>query len=135
MVHGSGALILGIVLFFFDRISKWYAFYVGSAQIDSIVFFVFSNSFAFSLILSVLLVVVTVLSLKNKTIQSSSYGLYSLALILAGGFGNIIDRFVFGGVINPFSLGGLFYNGADIALLVGGIALIFLCFQKSTRVH
>lgn len=52
--------------------------------------------------------------------------LFSLVLLLAGGVGNILDRFRFGAVTDIFVLpGGLLFNIADCAIVLGVITLLF----------
>lgn len=133
MVQRIRAVALGIVVFVFDRISKVRALNEGSAQLDSTVFFIFSNSLFFSLILFLLLISVAFFAMRYTVIRLSPLGPYALTLTLFGGAGNLIDRFFLAGIINPFSFAGLSYNVADVALLIGGGILIALCFQKSTR--
>lgn len=49
---------------------------------------------------------------------------YQLITILAGGISNLIDRLVWGGVRDIFTLGTLFFNMADMYIVIGIIMLI-----------
>ncbi|MBI4281859.1 signal peptidase II [Candidatus Uhrbacteria bacterium] len=54
--------------------------------------------------------------------------LFFLGLILGGGFSNALDRFRFGAVTDIFALpGGLLFNIADIAIVIGLFFLFLLC--------
>ncbi len=56
-----------------------------------------------------------------------------LILILGGGVSNALDRFRFGGVTDIFVLpGGLFFNIADSAIIIGLFFLLLLWRKKSS---
>ncbi len=85
---------------------------------------------AVSAVLSVLLAVALLKSLFRRP-----FGKLSLALLLAGAVGNLIDRALFGGVTDMFRT--LFvsfpvFNVADICVTVGGImaAVYYLFFHE-----
>jgi signal peptidase II len=49
------------------------------------------------------------------------------SLIIAGGIGNMIDRLWHGHVIDMFAIGPVFFNIADIGIVVGCIWLTLCC--------
>lgn len=49
---------------------------------------------------------------------------FFLGLIIAGGISNIIDRIIFGGVIDYVQIASFFFNAADIFVWVGCVALV-----------
>lgn len=135
LLKGGGAAAIGFIVFFIDRVSKIRALQDGSASIDQTVLFFFQNSLLLTALLALFSIMIIVLLARLPMIHSSFSGFTALALVVGGGVGNLIDRFAFSGVINPFSFMGLNANIADAALLIGGGLLIALCFPKSTRAH
>lgn len=63
-----------------------------------------------------------------------------LGLILGGGIGNMIDRFIYGYVVDfidfcAFDFWKYIFNIADSAVVVGCIlAIVFLAFDKKTKI-
>lgn len=51
------------------------------------------------------------------------------ALIISGGFSNIIDRFFYGGVVDWIRISSLWFNFADISITLG----VLWIFQSSLR--
>ena len=89
------------------------------------------HAFTLGLISIVILAAITVLMLSKKV--SGRLQIYSLALILAGGVGNVIDRLRLGFVIDflDFSAIGGFpiFNVADIFVVVGtGMLMVHILF-------
>lgn len=67
-----------------------------------------------------------------KSIRGSLFTLFSLALIVAGGLGNFIDRVRLGYVVDMFHLDFIsfpVFNVADVCLTVG-VGLLFICIMK-----
>ncbi len=67
-----------------------------------------------------------------KSIRGSLLTLMSLALIVAGGLGNFIDRVRLGYVVDMFHLDFIsfpVFNVADVCLTVG-VGLLFICIMK-----
>jgi len=84
----------------------------------------------FSLATAFALVVVLYLSRRADTITRLGYG-----LIFGGGLANLVDRAVFGGVLDFIDLhvGGLHwpaFNVADLAITIGVIVLLFAYSKK-----
>ncbi|MDD5595344.1 MAG: signal peptidase II [Candidatus Omnitrophica bacterium] len=80
-------------------------------------------------------VVLIYLNLKDKRRENSFLFNFSLALILAGGLGNLIDRIRVGYVIDflDFRIWPVF-NIADSAITIGAIILGWsICTQKSVK--
>jgi lipoprotein signal peptidase len=57
---------------------------------------------------------------------------YSLLTILAGGISNLIDRLLWGGVRDIFVLGTLYWNLADLWIVLGVAAALWAGFIHST---
>jgi signal peptidase II len=71
-------------------------------------------------------IAVTVMLLRNHPF-SHPFGKWTLALILAGAVGNLIDRALFGFVTDMFKtlfMNFAVFNVADICVVCGGIAMI-----------
>ena len=84
----------------------------------------------FALATALALVVVLYLSRRADTMARLGYG-----LIFGGGLANLVDRVVFGGVLDfiDFHVGGLHwpaFNLADLAITIGGIVLLFAYSKK-----
>ncbi len=70
-----------------------------------------------------------------KTPKISLYEFISYSFILSGGFGNLIDRVLYGYVIDFLyigygSIGTNIFNIADVAIMTGVIMLILQYFQE-----
>jgi len=86
----------------------------------------------FALATAFALVVVLYLSRRVGTFAKLGY-----SLIFGGGLANLVDRVVFGGVLDFIDLhvGGLHwpaFNIADLAITIGVIVLVFTYSQKKT---
>lgn len=134
---GYTLYFLALVSFILDRIFKDY--YITKIPEQGFLFFqdffggiglLPAKNFgvAFSLALPQLLLMVSVIVILLFVIyKMSQYRLMgkiflsgTLALIVAGGLSNIIDRFLYGGVIDYFKIGGWpIFNIADILIVVG----------------
>ena len=89
-----------------------------------------SANLVFSLATALALVVVLYLSRRADTMARLGYG-----LIFGGGLANLVDRAVFGGVLDFIDLhaGGLHwpaFNVADLAITIGVIVLVFAYSKK-----
>lgn len=51
---------------------------------------------------------------------------YQLLTILAGGASNLLDRLFFGGVRDIFAVGALYFNLADVYVVVGLVLLLYM---------
>lgn len=92
------------------------------------------QSFLFVLT-SFVAVILIYFNLKNNRRKNSFLFNFSLALVLAGGLGNLIDRICFGYVIDflDFRIWPVF-NIADSAITIGAIILGWsICTQKSVK--
>lgn len=70
-----------------------------------------------------------------KSIRGSLLTLFSLALIVAGGLGNFIDRVRLGYVVDMFHLDFIsfpIFNVADVCLTVG-VGLLLICIMKEEK--
>jgi signal peptidase II len=86
--------------------------------------------FIFATIFAIVLIYLNLKNNKHRQIHA-----FSLALILSGALGNLIDRVFFGFVIDflDFRVWPVF-NIADSAITIGAILLGWsICFQKSAK--
>lgn len=133
-----------ILVLLFDRLTKiWAATYLkGSAAIEflpgllefnyaentGIAFSLFNDMPLLLTVLNSLIITVLIL----WVIQKGKLGL-GFALIIAGGLGNLIDRFIYGYVIdfiNPLFVDFAIFNISDIALNLGVLVLIIESFRE-----
>jgi|SRR3989344_523353 len=56
-----------------------------------------------------------------------------LTLIIAGAFSNLVDQVVDGAILDPFSLGRVQYNLADLAIIIGALGILVNLPTKMTR--
>lgn len=128
-LNGSGANFIQIIPRFFQLVVVWN---------HGVSFGMFNNSGANQWILVIisLLVIMALLYWFTKTQQSNLLAAISIALIVGGAFGNIIDRLYHGAVLDFL----LFYwrqyhypafNIADSAICVGAFLLFCSSFQHS----
>lgn len=138
-------------VFMLDRLSKYYVVsylthpvYVTKFLIvekifnRGIVWGIMNNGDNLSfIIMSVLVIVVYMIMLffltSHTRFQQDSYG---VALILSGGFANIIDRLLYGGVVDfiTISYAGFSwptFNIADMAIVCGVLTLIVNYYRSS----
>jgi len=86
------------------------------------------------------LAMLAVLGLLIKKWDMPKNSFIAFNLILAGGIGNLIDRFLYSSVVDFLNVGvgwlrtGIF-NIADMAILVGVIWLVFLSRESKTPVN
>jgi len=91
-----------------------------------------SANLVFSLATALALVMVLYLGRRADTMARIGYG-----LVFGGGLANLVDRAVFGGVLDFIDLhvGGLHwpaFNVADLAITIGVIVLLFAYSKKKT---
>ena len=114
--------LIPTMAFALDRILKYLVLQQGSFVINKGVVFgigIISSNYIILLIILVI-VLLLVYSLKNQ-----NYRLFVMFLVL-GGISNLIDRFLYNGVVDFIKLPYVpMFNVADI-LIVSGILLIFL---------
>lgn len=77
-------------------------------------------------------IIIVYLTLALMVIKSKSG--FGEMLLLAGGAGNILDRLIYGKIVDWIRFGNLWFNLADV-YLVGGIALIIrdIIFIKALK--
>jgi|SRR3989344_3786164 len=142
-------LIFALVAVPLDQILKWYFVNLGIAEVNNgISFDLFSNlpiNFHI-LIFSLLSIVFYLLSFKRKwhtfaRLPASadkaelSSGMSSarqeFTLIYMGGLDNLIDRVIYGGVVDYINFFGLFKNNlGDIMIFVGFLMFIFTVARR-----
>lgn len=90
----------------------------------------------FSVLVGAGLIYVTYSLIKDKTMET--YETIAWAMIIGGGFGNLIDR-VFRGSVTDFlnmGIGGLrtgIFNAADVAVTTGAIILFLAAVSKKLK--
>ena len=101
-----------------------------------VAFGMFKQGSMFFILVALAAIVVIFVNLKFKSgfYKNNWLQKYSLLLILAGATGNLIDRLVFGYVIDflDFRFWPVF-NIADSAITIGACILVFGMFKKSKR--
>ncbi len=138
--YWSGLLILGLWLL--DRWLKQQVIKLGTVEQGGFFYFVFSLNqqavfnlpvarwliLSLSLLVLVLVVGLAVYSFRRGLVK----GFLGAAFLLTGGLGNLYDRLAVGGVVDTFALAGsLYFNLADIYLLIGLILLALVNWRKA----
>ena len=141
LIIGSGIFLVGLIL---DQLTKFFAlqltvprdvgfFSLTLTYNTGSLFSLFAQaSFANTMfIIITFLVLGTLLYVLRKEQHYYPY----LAMILAGGIGNLIDRFRFGAVVDFINLGWWpIFNIADALLVCGVILLaIHIAFEKEKK--
>ena len=139
-------LTAGAVLIL-DRLSKWWIMEnmnVGDswALINDIVNirFIQNNGAAFGIlqgggllfvIMAVVVIIATIYFIRMYQLPPLAH--YSLGLIVGGALGNLIDRIIYGSVVDFISVGWFpVFNLADSAIVCGGILLVLWMFIDET---
>jgi len=94
---------------------------------------VFNDGIAFSIpvrgifsIVITILIVIGIVFYYKKYIQSSLFSDLIFALVIGGAIGNLIDRIIYGSVIDYIKIYSYpSFNVADIAIVLGFLILIF----------
>ncbi len=138
--YWSGLLILGLWLL--DRWLKQQVIKLGTVEQGGFFYFVFNLNqqavfnlpvarwliLSLSLLVLVLVVGLAVYSFRRGLVK----GFLGAAFLLTGGLGNLYDRLAVGGVVDTFALAGsLYFNLADIYLLIGLILLALVNWRKA----
>lgn len=94
------------------------------------------SSVVFSLVTAVILAVVVWLVLYTRNRWRAGYPIGAEIAVLAGSTGNLVNRFVYGGVVDflMFHYGDWtwpLFNIADIAIVCGALYMIFDSFRES----
>jgi signal peptidase II len=144
-----GFLLPAAIIVVLDQVTKQFFWYLGKNFdiIDGVLritlvkntgaaFGMFPGGRAFFVTASILASVVIVV-LGMRTPKALFWRRMTLGLILGGAVGNLIDRMLFGEVIDFFDMGiGMHrwpvYNVADIAVTIGAIGLM-VSFLRSER--
>ncbi|MBM3244854.1 MAG: signal peptidase II [Candidatus Omnitrophica bacterium] len=96
-------------------------------------FGILRNQVPFFILTAGLAITLILLNLRNNKHKQPFIYNFALGLILAGGLGNLIDRVIFGHVVDfiDFKIWPVF-NIADSAITIGAIILGWsICFRKS----
>lgn len=120
--------IIGFVVLLLDRLGKLLAWQLGSVQINQGVSFgILPFRFMVQALTGLLVAVMVVLLWKRKIIHPGWW------LILGGGLSNLLDRLIYGGVVDFIHLPLVpVFNLADVAI-VSGVIWLLLTWIKITR--
>ncbi|MEG0899730.1 MAG: signal peptidase II [Oscillospiraceae bacterium] len=142
------ALIFSIVLIIIDQlIKKWVILSIKPLEsihvIEGLLDFTYVENFGaaygifkdkkwFLVIITLILLIAIIYLLISKRINNK-FMIFSSSLIIGGGIGNLIDRFLYGYVVDFIDIGPLFsfpvFNFADSCIVVGtGLFVIYLMF-------
>ena len=93
-------------------------------------FGLFKNFNLFFILFSIIVIIIIFYHLK-KIVKNDKLLLFSVGFLLGGTFGNLIDRILFGAVIDfiDFRIWPVF-NLADSAVTIGIVSLIILMWKK-----
>ena len=117
--------ILTILTFLLDRYFKDYSHLPKTINTNLSFSLRFSNTYTL-FILSTLLLVFFILSTKYKILNTSkNYPKLGLFFISMGAFSNVIDRFIYGGVVDYLDFFGLLKNNLSDYLIFFGIIFLF----------
>ena len=149
-------LLIIIIIFSLDRISKFYVIFKSETNLSSSLFtskflninliwndgiafglFSFNESFLYNLITAIIImVIIIILKMINN---SNGLSKYSLLMILGGALGNVYDRIMYNSVpdfidfhINNFHW--FVFNVADIFITVGVIIMIMTEFFNRKKI-
>lgn len=122
--------IISLIVLVLDQLSKFIVknnfFYITNT---GSLFGLFQNYNILLIILTVIVVIVLLYYLIKHKLKR--YEQIFLSLILGGGIGNLIDRLIYGHVIDFIDLGFWpSFNIADLAISIGIIGLIIYMFKK-----
>ena len=150
-------IIVIIVLFFLDRISKMYFINLQSTGLD-VDFYIFpflnfylvwNTGIGFGLasmesnvyyhILTSIIVIINIVLL-YLLFKSKNYGNYLLAMVIGGSLGNLYDRLYYYAVPDFIDLHyknyhWYIFNLADIFITVGIIGIIIVEILKNDKIH
>ena len=124
-------LLPGLLVLLLDRLVKWLHLAFSESQTvrnSGMAFGMFQGNSAMILIVSAALVITCVLLLRNM--RPSGLAPIALSMIAGGALGNMIDRVLYGYVIDMFPFFGWFvFNAADVGVVAGaalcGWSLLF----------
>jgi len=132
---GETLLLLFSIIIFLDRISKNFLsdsclsiFCIKRATNAGAAFGLFSGGLWLLIVASVIVLLLIIYFWKVKKIR------LPLALIAAGTIGNLIDRVLYGGIIDVFSIAGSSsFNLSDLSNVVGALLLIAFILQTKKK--
>lgn len=141
--------ILSLLIISFDRVTKYFALYYLKAgkflsnfiDLDFILnrgisFGIFNsdNSFIFCFITLLVFLITVYLLVYTVDRYKNGHKIFGEILVLSGSLSNIVDRLIYGGVIDFISIKYIlpftFFNIADVSICLG-IFIMFLKFYKS----
>lgn len=139
-------LTAGVVLVL-DRLSKWWimenmnigdswALITGIVNIRFIqnkgaAFGILQGRGLLFILMAVLVIIATIYFIQKYQLPPLAH--YSLGLIIGGALGNLIDRIIYGSVVDFISVGWFpVFNLADSAIVCGGILLVLWMFIDET---
>lgn len=109
-----------------DQAIKWYYRSIGSYVLNTGVSFGLLSFNDFWIVACLVIIALIVLVVKNKNL--------GFLLVMAGGIGNLIDRVLFGGVVDHWQLFNLWFNLSDLLINIG-VVIIFWYEYRSGFKH
>lgn len=136
---GRKIFILLLVLILADQLAKQYilsnnlAFQINSGIALSI--FEGNNTLSFCISFVALILVGIDFWRNYQQKQRTSIILWTVVLIFSGGISNLLDRLIYGGVVDFIAIGNLpIFNFGDI-FITSGILLIIIANLINKRIH
>lgn len=144
--------LLILTLIIFDQLTKWLV--ITNIKENSITviqnilnftyvenkgvaFGINSNGGISNIIISIFIIIIIIRFMVKQREMTNKFTNISLALILAGGFGNLIDRIFRGYVVDYIDITRLFdypiFNFADICIVVGVILVITVIIVNTVK--
>jgi signal peptidase II len=125
-------LVIFSAIIFLDRIFKVYLqdsciaiFCIRRASNPGAAFGIFPGQLALFIAVSIVVLALTAYFWKNVKIR------LGLALIAAGTIGNLIDRLIYGSIMDIFSIAGSSsFNLADLSIFIGALILVVLVLKS-----
>jgi len=130
-----------------DRLSKWWimenmnvgdswAFITGMVNIrfiqnEGAAFGILQGRGLLFILMAIIMIIATIYFIKKYQLPPMAH--YALGLIVGGALGNLIDRIMYGSVVDFISVGWFpVFNIADSAIVCGGIILVLWMFIDET---
>lgn len=107
-----------------DQLTKWWMLVEGRGVINRGVSFGLGQGLAYWF---VFVIVLMVLFWKMK--GKGKFWIF----IIAGGLGNIVDRVIYGGVVDWIGVAGLWFNLADVMINIGLLGSIFEIIRDNDK--
>lgn len=141
----TGLVIIGVLLFLFDRALKWYArVFVGVSGNENGWFGYHLNTDGpfslpvpseFFVLLGLLAASLLVYLGLRSLVQGNICRTTGFVLMIVGGTSNLMDRLMVGGVVDMFHAPeGLTFNMADVYLVIGVVGMLVVSGHEASKV-